>query len=84
MPTKGVLPIFLLDDTLEVVIHFSTDHHCFFERGRPHRQDHELLARKAISCVAAAVDHVERWDWHDELVGALAGDLGLQDTVVLS
>ena len=74
----SILPILFLDDALQIVIHFSTNDHRLFESGSTHRQDHELLARQSISSMAAAVDDVEGRHRHYELVGALAGDLGLR------
>ena len=71
------MPVFFLDDTFQVVVHFGTNHHGFLERGCAHWQNHELLACEAISSMAATIDDVEGWHWHDELISVLARNLGL-------
>lgn len=56
---SGILAIFLLDDTLEIVVNLGSNAHGFFEGASPDGQDHELLHGKLVACMRAAVDHIE-------------------------
>lgn len=55
----SILAVFLLDDTLEVVIDFSPNAHGITETFSSHRQDHELLHGQLVACMGASVDHIE-------------------------
>lgn len=55
----GVLPVFALDDPLEVVVDLGADAHGFPEGAGSHRQDHELLHGQLISRMGTPIDHIE-------------------------
>lgn len=72
----GILAVLGSNDGLEVVVDFDADAHGLREARGANGEDHELLHGKLVASVGAAVDHVKRGDGEDELVGALAGELG--------
>lgn len=68
----GILPIFGLDDPLEVMVDLSTNAHGFLERAGSHWQNHELLHGQLVSSMRAPVDHIEglgHRSWCSELGG---------------
>lgn len=55
----GILPILLLDNILQVVIHFSTNAHGLFEGAGANGKDHELLHGQLVTSMRATVDNIE-------------------------
>lgn len=66
----GILPIFLLDDILQVEINLCSNAHAFRESGCPLRKDHELLHDQLVASMRTAVDHIERWDPQEDFRAA--------------
>ena len=55
----GILPIFLLDDILQVVVNLCSDAHGLPEVFGPNRKDHKLLHGQLVASVRATVDDIE-------------------------
>lgn len=55
----GVLPVFLLDDVLQVVVNLCSDAHGLPEVFGPNRKDHKLLHGQLVASMRATIDDIE-------------------------
>ena len=76
----NILAVLLLDNALQSMIYLCSNDHRLLESWCTNWQDHKLLASQSVSSVASTVDDIERWNWHNELVGRLARNLCLKGT----
>merc|ERR1719394_884693 len=64
----GIKTVLLLDESLEVMVKFRAHSHGLTEAGGSKGKHHEFLHGKLIASMAATIDDIEAWNWHDDIL----------------